>query len=181
MKKAIFRVYSLTLLLGLSFSLTPQLLAQNAGKLKTTVNPGRTGIFVDGKYLGPAANFKKSRTYAVPAGEHEVLLTEPRYKDYTTKVTIEPGKTFHLKYAMEALPIPKGPFGRLRITTGKNDKFSPVYINNKFMGHVDEFSNPEQGLLIPPGDYEVKIVINEANPKIEKVSIKENQVTTIHL
>jgi hypothetical protein len=61
---------------------------------------------------------------------------------------------------MEALPVPKGPFGRLRITTGNNDKFSPVYINNKFMGHVDEFSNPEQGLLIPPGDYEVKIVIS---------------------
>lgn len=175
------QIYSLSLLLILSLSLTSHLHAQNTGKLKTTVNPGRTGIFVDGKYLGPAANFKKSRTYVVPAGEHEVLLTEPRYKDYTTKVTIEPGKTFHLKHAMDALPTPQGPFGRLRITTGKSDKFSPVYINNKFMGHVDEFSNPEQGLLIPPGDYEVKIVTSEGSPKTEKVSIKENQVTTIHL
>jgi hypothetical protein len=181
MKKATRQICFFGLYLILALSLTSQLLAQNAGKLKTTINPGRTGIFVDGKYLGPAANFKKSRTYAVPAGEHEVLLTEPRFKDYTTKVTIVPGKTFHLKYAMEALPIPKGPFGRLRIIPGNSDKFSPVYINNKFMGHVDEFSNSEQGLLIPPGDYEVKIVISESNPKIEKVSIKENQVTTIHL
>jgi|WetSurMetagenome_2_1015567.scaffolds.fasta_scaffold230438_2 hypothetical protein len=149
--------------------------AQSAGKLKTEINPGRTGIFVDGKYLGPAANFKIARTYSLPAGEHEVLLTEPRFKDHTTKVTIESGKTFKLKYAMEPLPAPKGPFGRLRIAAGNLDKFTPIYINGKYMGHIDEFSNSEQGLLINPADYEVKI-----GDKVEKVTIKENQVTTLH-
>jgi hypothetical protein len=169
--KRVCKVFSMVVLF-FAFVITAS--AQNTGKLKTKINPGRTGIFVDGKYLGPAANFKMARTYTLSAGEHEVLLTEPRYKDHTTKVTIEAGKTFELKFAMEALPTPQGPFGRLRIVTGSLDKFTPIYINGKYMGHIDEFSNPEQGLLIKAGDYDVKI-----GDKVEKASIKENQVTVL--
>ena len=81
----------------------------DAGRLKTKVNPGRAGIFIDGKYLGPAANFGMARTYSLPAGEHELLLTEPRYKDFTTKIKIEAGKTTVLSQSLEALPTPKPP------------------------------------------------------------------------
>jgi hypothetical protein len=31
--------------------------AKGDAYLKCDVNPGRTGVFVDGKYVGPAANF----------------------------------------------------------------------------------------------------------------------------
>jgi hypothetical protein len=169
----------------ISFFLLPLVLplhAEDNGKLKTEIDPGRAGIFVDGQYLGPAANFRMSRMYQLAAGEHEVLLTEPRFKDYTTKVKIDPGKTFVLKYKMEPLPLAKGPFGCLRIKEGQKGKFTAVYLNNKFMGHVDEFNNFAQGLLIPPGDYEAKIVPAEGGaPQVEKVTIKENAVTTIHL
>ena len=61
--------------------------------LKTKVDPGRAGVFVDGKYMGPAANFKMGRKYAVAPGKHEVKLTDPRYEDFTTTVDVEAGKT----------------------------------------------------------------------------------------
>ncbi len=57
---------------------------------------------------------------------------------------------------MKALPLAKPPFGRLR--TPSPDKFAAVYVNDKFMGHADEFSNSGQGLLLNPGEYKVKIV-----------------------
>ena len=41
---------------------------QNTGYLKTKVDPGRAGVFIDGKYVGPAGNFGVSRKYAVAAG-----------------------------------------------------------------------------------------------------------------
>jgi len=52
--------------------------ARNAttGQLKVKADPGRAGVFVDGKYLGPAANFKRPRTYTLPVGTHEVLLRD---------------------------------------------------------------------------------------------------------
>ncbi len=39
------------------------LLAQQ-GYLKPQVHPGRAGVFIDGKYVGPARNFGVSRKYA---------------------------------------------------------------------------------------------------------------------
>jgi hypothetical protein len=84
----------------------------DTGYLKTEVNPGRAGVFVDGKYLGPAANFRISRKYPLPAGEHEVQLVDPRFEAYSTKVTIESGKTIALSQTLKLLPVPKPPFGR---------------------------------------------------------------------
>ena len=38
---------------------------QSIGYLRTKVDPGRAGVFIDGKYVGPAGNFGVSRKYAV--------------------------------------------------------------------------------------------------------------------
>jgi hypothetical protein len=131
-------------------------LAADTGRLKTEVNPGRAGVFIDGKYVGPAANFKIAKTYEVAPGEHEVKLADPRYQEIVKKVTITTGKTTVMQETMMALPPAKPPFGRLRIENP--DHFAAVYINDRYMGHVDEFDNFAQRLLLNPGTYEVKIV-----------------------
>ena len=154
-------------------------MAQNSGYVKTVVKPTRAGVFIDGKYVGPAANFGSARKYAVAPGEHEIRLTEPRYEDIVTKVTVQAGKTTKLEQTMKALPAPKPPFGRLR--TISSDKFAAVYVNGKFMGHADEFSNPAQGLLLNPGDYTVKIVpVNSTDAKEQQVKIEANKVVIVH-
>jgi PEGA domain len=151
---------------------------QNPGYLKTNVNPGRAGVFIDGKYVGPAANFRIGRKYAVAAGEHEVRLSEPRYEDVVKTVKIEPGKTTKLAETMKAVPLAKPPFGRLR--TIADDKFAAVYVNGKYMGHVDEFSNSSQGLQLNPGDYTVKVSpVNGPEGKEERVTIETDKVTIV--
>jgi len=150
----------------------------DSGYLKAQVNPGRAGVFVDGKYLGPAANFRISRKYPLPAGEHEVRLVDPRFEEYSSTVTIEAGKTTALSQTLKPLPEPKPPFGRLR--TEADDKFAAVYVNGKFMGHVDEFSNSSQGLLMNPGEYVVKIVPTGGSPEHEEtVKLQADQVTVV--
>jgi hypothetical protein len=151
---------------------------QNSGFLKTKVDPGRAGVFVDGKYLGPAGNFGVGRKYAVAPGEHEVKLAEPRYEDVVTKVTIQAGKTTQLAQTMKALPLAKPPFGRLR--TVSTDKFAAVYVNGKFMGHAGEFNNSMQGLLLNPGAYAVKIVpMSGGEGHEEQVKIEADKVTVV--
>lgn len=157
----------------------PLVAQQGTGYLKTKINPGRAGVFIDGKYVGPAGNFGIGRKYAVAAGEHEVKLVEPRYEDIVTKVTIQPGKTTKLSQTMKALPAPKPPFGRLR--TIADDKFAAVYVNERFMGHVDEFSNSSQGLLLNPGDYAVKIVPVGGGGREEKVKIEADKVSIVRM
>jgi hypothetical protein len=170
------RVYRLVLLLS-AVVLTP-VLAQQTGYLKTKVNPGRAGVFIDGKYMGPAANFRIGRKYAVAPGEHEVKLVDPRYEEVTTKVSIEAGKTFTLRETMKALPVPKPPFGRLRVQ--HPDKFAAVYLNDKYCGHADEFNNSAQGVLLNPGSYDLRVEpTGGGQPISQKITIEADKVTVV--
>ncbi|HYV63177.1 MAG TPA: PEGA domain-containing protein [Bryobacteraceae bacterium] len=152
--------------------------AADTGRLKTEIDPGRAGVFIDGKYVGPAANFKIARTYELSPGAHEVKLVEPRHQDIVTNVTITAGKKTVLKEKMKPLPLAKPPFGRLRVE--HPDHFAAVYVNDHYMGHVDEFSNFAQGLLLNPGTYEVKIVpLNGQNPVTKTVTIEVDKTILV--
>lgn len=151
--------------------------ADTMGRLKTEVDPGRAGVFIDGKYVGPAANFKVAQTYEVAPGEHEVKLVDPRYQDIVKKVTIEAGKKTVIHETMMRLPIPKPPYGYLRVESP--DHFGAVYVNDHFMGHVDEFSNAGQKLALPPGTYTVKIVPRDGQNPVTKSVTLEAEKTEI--
>jgi len=153
-------------------------IAADTGRLKTEVNPGRAGVFIDGKYVGPAANFKIARTYEVAPGEHEVKLSDPRYQEIVRKVAITAGKKTVLKETMTALPPAKPPFGKLRVEN--SDHFAAVYVNDRFMGHVDEFSNFAQALLLNPGTYEVKIVPLNGSPVTKSVTIDVDKTVIVN-
>ena len=152
-------------------------LAQQTGSLCVKAHPGRAGVFLDGKYLGPAANFRVARTYSVPVGDHEIKLVDPRYEDLTATVTVKPGKKTTLNETLKELPAPKPPFGRLR--TESTDKFAAVYVNDKYMGHADEFSNSAQGLLLNPGEYTVKIVPASGAPVTQTVKIEKDKTIVV--
>ena len=170
------------ILLGMLMFGKVALAQKTMGYLKVDANPGRTGVFVDDKYLGPAANFRMDRTYPVAPGQHSLRLTEPRYKDFTTTINIEAGKTTKVKQVMEKLPLPEPPYGMLKIVKGNHSKFTGVFLNDHFMGHVGEYDNSLQGQLLKAGDYELKVVSPEGQTiQEEKISIKDNQTTVVKL
>jgi hypothetical protein len=164
------------MLLG-AFALAWVCQAQEDGSLCVKANTGRAGVFLDGKYLGPASNFHVARTYPVPAGAHELKLDEPRYEELTTKVMIAAGKKTTVHETLKELPPAKPPFGRLR--TQSADKFAAVYVNDKYMGHADEFDNFAQGLLLNPGEYTVRIVPASGSPVTQMVKIEADKTVIV--
>jgi hypothetical protein len=164
-------------LAAVACAMAASLTAQQTGYLKVKADPGRTGVFVDGTFLGPAANFGVGRKYALPPGEHKVQLMEPRYEDVSTTVTIQAGKTSTVTQSMKALPVPKGPFGSLR--TVHADKYAAVYVNDKFCGHAGEFNNPWQVLKLPAGEYTVRIVPASGQPITQKVKIEVDKTVIV--
>jgi hypothetical protein len=153
-------------LVVVSFGIAP--LWGQGGHLKVKIKPGRAGIFVDGKYVGPAANYGLARKYAVSAGEHEVRVVDPRYEEWTTKVTVEAGKTAEINQSLKALPAAMPPFGKLRVIAA--NKFAAVYINGKYYGHSGEIDGCSQALLLNPGSYEVRVE-GGGQPHTETVAI----------
>ncbi len=166
------------LLFLLFLFLVPAGAQQGTAYLKTKVNPGRAGVFVDGKYLGPAANFRMARKYQVSPGEHEVKLVDPRFEEFSTKISFASGKTSTLKETLKPLPLAKPPFGRVR--TVNADKFAAVYVNGKYFGHVDEFSNFSQGILLNPGEYEIRIEpVAGGSPVTQKVRVEADKTVIV--
>ena len=165
------------------------LAAQDTGYIRARGKPGDAGVFINGKYVGPAVRFTVPEKYEAPAGEVEVTFKDPRYEDFTTKVTVRPRKTTKLKYALKPVEPAKPPFGRLRLGGGEPESFmsvaagdtSAVYINDKFFGHVDELNNPGGGLLLNPGTYELHISSPIFGEIRQKVTIEANKVTIIPL
>jgi len=178
------KLFLFTLSTIILFWTTTPLLAKkkDTGHLKTIVDPRRAGVFVDGQYLGPTADFKVANKFELSAGEHEVKLIDPRYEEFSSSVKIEAGKTTKLREKLKPVALPQPPFGRLRTVGGTGtDKYAAVYIDGKFMGHVDEFNNFAQGLLLKPGDYTVRIAPTGGGAvHEEKIRIDADKVTTVH-
>jgi hypothetical protein len=163
--------------------------ADKTGYIKARGKPTGAGLFVDGKYIGPAGRFTVPEKYALDPGEHTISFQDPRFEEYTTKVVIQPGKTTKVSYSLKrATPAPP-PYGRLRFGGGESESFisvtagdtSPVYINEKFYGFIDELNNVGGGLLLPPGTYNVKSSSPIFGNINETVTIQANQVTVIGL
>ncbi len=172
MKHTVFGIGVLALL-----STGTALFAQSAW-LKTNVDPGRAGVFVDGKFVGPAGNFGIGQKYALTPGKHEVKLIDPRYEELTTTVEIKAGKTTKLAEKLKALPPPKGPFGSLR--TPYPEKYAAVYVNDHYYGHAGEFNNPHQFLMLPVGEYTVRIQPTTGSPITQKVNIEAGKTILVH-
>jgi hypothetical protein len=132
---------------------------------------------VDGKYVGPAANFGVGRKYAVTPGEHKIKLVEPRYEDMETTVTAAAGKTTVLRQTMKALPPPKGPFGMIR--TVHTEKYAAVYVNDHYMGHAGEFNNSVQGLKLPVGEYDVRVEPSNGAPIKQHVKLEADKTVIV--
>jgi hypothetical protein len=150
---------------------------QSTGYVRARAIPGRAGVFVDGKYMGPVANFNHSRKYKVPAGEHEVKLVDPRYEEYVTNVDVTAGRTTVVSQVLKRVPVAQPPFGVLRIK--HQEKFAAVYLNGKFYGHADEFNNFKQGLLLNPGEYTLRIEPVSGSNAVEKTITMQANETTI--
>jgi hypothetical protein len=163
--------------------------AQDTGYIKARGKPGDAGVFVDGQYVGPASRFTVPEKYSAPAGEVEVTFKDPRYEDYTTKVTVRTKKTTKLHYSLKPVEPAKPPFGRFRLGGGEPESFisiaagdtGAVYINDKFFGHVDELNNAGSGILLNPGSYDLHIVSSTFGEIRQKITIEANKVTVVPL
>ncbi len=163
--------------------------AQGSGYVKALGKPGSAGVFINGTYAGPAERFTVPEKYPAPAGEVEVTLRDPRYEDFTAKVSVSAHKTTKVRYTMKKREMPQPPFGRFRFRGGESESFmsvaagdtGPVYINDRFVGYVDELNNPGGGLLLKPGTYEVHVVSPIFGDFKRTITIEANKVTTIPL
>ena len=178
-RKLLILLFSTTTFAMLFLACSP-LCAQPAGSgfLKIKAHPSSAGVFVDGKYLGPATRLLWARKYAVSVGEHDLVIVDPRYMEYKTTVKIEAGKTTTISQSLEPRAPSTPPFGTLKVVGFEKD--APVFVNGNYVGHASEFNGFRQGLLLNPGDYEVRVDSQAGSTLLEQsVTIIQDETLTL--
>ena len=171
----------------LSVMTLPLVAASGDTKIRVRSGPRGAGLFVDGKYIGPAGRFSVPETYTIEPGSHDISLKDPRYEDFNSKVDAQAGKTTKLSAKLKKKEPPKGPFGRLRLKGGEAESFwsvaagdiGAIYLNGAFMGHVDELNDVKGGLLVPAGTYELKVQSQIYGEFTKMVTIEAGKVNRV--
>ncbi len=72
--------------------------SSGSGFLEVATAPSSAEIFVDGAYSGKSPN----TIYNVPAGTHNIVIKKEGYGDFSSQVSIEPGKKAHIEASLVA-------------------------------------------------------------------------------
>jgi len=167
----------------LAFVLTlsaPQLYAGNEvlGEIQlmgATKVERSSGVWVDGQYLGYLKELKGSKKILLLPGEHEISVRQAGYKDFTQKVVLEPGQKHTVNVAMEKDPQAQYPQQTAQIKMSVSPNRAAVFVDENYVGHVDEFDGPGQALLLAPGKHKIKITLPGYQTFETEVNLLANQ------
>jgi hypothetical protein len=74
-------------------------------------------------------------------------------------VILEPGQKHVIQVAMQKNPAAQFPDATAQIKMSVSPNRAAVFVDDQFVGHVDEFDGPGQALLVAPGKRRVKITL----------------------
>src|SRR5579864_6838649 len=60
-----------------------------------------SGVWIDGKYAGYVKELKGDRKVLLPPGEHEIVIRQAGYKDFTKKIVIAPDQVQTIAVVLE--------------------------------------------------------------------------------
>ena len=138
-----------------------------------------SGIWIDGQYVGYLDELKGDRKVLLLPGEHEIVVRESGYKDFTQKVLVEPGQkqTMPVSLAKDLrvqLPAVTAEV-KLAVTPGRG----AVFMDGSFLGPVHDFGGKGRALLISPGKHRIKIALPGYQTFETEINLVANQKFTV--
>src|ERR1035437_3108906 len=82
-----FSIFLLGSLLAQSNQVLGEIELVGASKVEKT-----SGVWVDGQYLGYLKELKGTKKILLLPGEHEIVVRQGGYQDFTQKVVLQPGE-----------------------------------------------------------------------------------------
>jgi PEGA domain len=133
------------------------------------------GVWVDGQYVGYLDELKGDKQILLLPGKHEFAVRQAGYKDFTQESVLEPGQVVMMKIRLmkdTSLPVPTQT-AELKISVKPGR--AAVFIDDRFIGHADEFSGLGHGLLVTPDKHRVRIALPGYQTFETEVTIRPNQ------
>jgi hypothetical protein len=149
---------------------------QLVGKTKADKS---SGVWVDGQYLGYVDELKDDKKILLLPGEHEIIVRQSGYTDFSQKLTVEPRKKTVLKVVMVKDPHAQFPKVSSQIKLQVTPERAAVFVDDAFAGSVSEFMGVGHGMLVSPGKHRIKIALPGYQAFDTEVSLLPHQKITI--
>ncbi|HEV2521449.1 MAG TPA: PEGA domain-containing protein [Candidatus Acidoferrales bacterium] len=120
-----------------------------------------SGVWIDGKYAGYVKELKGDRKVMLPPGEHEILVRQAGYKDFTQKLVVAADQIQTIAVVMEEdtkAIYPGADAAELRLDI--RPKRAAVYLDNGYMGHGGDFGGRFHSMLVSPGKHQLKVTLD---------------------
>jgi PEGA domain-containing protein len=140
----------------------------------TNVERG-SGVWVDGQYLGYLKELKGSKTVLLLPGEHEVVVRQAGYKDFSQRVTLQPGDKRLIQVTLQKDPRLQMPAVTAEIKLSVDPDRAAVFVDGMFAGHAGELGGVGEGLLVAPGKRKITISLPGYRNFETEVELAPNQ------
>jgi len=134
-----------------------------------------SGVWVDGQYVGYLKELKGSKKVLLLPGEHEIVVRQAGFKDFTQKVLLEPGQRQVVNVTMAKDPQAQYPEVTAEVKISVRPNRAAVFVDDRFVSFVDQFDGPGQWLLLAPGKHRFKITLPGYKTFETEVSLLANQ------
>ena len=120
-----------------------------------------SGVWIDGQYVGYLGELKGSNRLRLLPGNHDISVRQAGYSDFSQKVVIEPRGVVDVRVSMAkdprfTYPDPKTSSEvRLDVRPGR----AAVFLDDYYVGTVDEYYGVEHAMLVVPGKHRIKIAL----------------------
>jgi hypothetical protein len=118
-------------------------------------------VWIDGQYVGYLGELNGRNKLRLLPGTHEISVRQAGYSDYTKKVVIEPRAAVDVRVSMERDPrfIYPDPKTSSEVRLDVQPTRAAVFLDDVFVGTVDEYYGVEHAMLVIPGKHNFKIAL----------------------
>lgn len=134
-----------------------------------------SGVWVDGQYVGYLKELKGSKRVLLLPGEHQITVRQAGFKEFSRQIVLEPGQKQVLNVAMSKDPGAQYPGVTAQVKIVVNPNRAAVFLEDQFVGYVDQFDGPGQWLLVAPGKHRFKITLPGYRTFETEVNLAANQ------
>jgi hypothetical protein len=134
-----------------------------------------SGVWVDGQYVGYLKELKGSKKILLLPGEHEIVVRQGGYNDFSQKVMVQPGGKQLIRVAMEKDLRMQIPTITAEIKLSVAPDRAAVFVDDLFVGHVAEFGGVGRALLVAPGKRKITVSLPGYQTFETEINLVANQ------
>jgi hypothetical protein len=134
-----------------------------------------SGVWIDAQYMGYLKELKRSKKILLLPGEHDIVVRQGGYKDFSQKVLVQPGVKQVVRVALEKDLRVQFPTVTAEVKLSVVPERAAVFVDGVFVGHVAEFDGVGRALLVAPGKRKITISLTGYQTFETEVSLAANQ------